>query len=81
MTDQEPLAQWLISTFARTDDLMAEIARPAYRFIGKNEMLEALEIDANDIFLMAQIARRLQLIASNIDARDKSSGLRLIKNG
>ncbi len=78
--DAEPLAQWLNSTFQRTDDLMVELARPAYRFLSKQDVMDGLGIDYSDVLLMAQIATRLQLVASNIDAR-QATGLRIVKNG
>lgn len=80
MTDSEPLPQWINSVFSKTDDLMVEVARPAYRFLGKDDLLEALGIDASDVFTMAQIATRLQLIASNIEARGKQT-LKVVQNG
>lgn len=67
---KQPLAQWLNSLLRETDDLVADINCQAYRFLSKAEMLEALEIDENDLRVMGQIATRLQIIATNIDVRE-----------
>lgn len=67
----QPLAQWLNTVLSETDTLMGDINCAAYRFLSKSEMLEALEIDENDLRVMAHIATRLQLIASNIYSREE----------
>ncbi len=78
--DAEPLAQWLNSTFARTDDLMVELNQPAYRFMSRADVMEGLGISYDDVLLMAQIAARLHLIAGNIDAR-QATGFKVVRNG
>ncbi len=79
--EKQPLAQWLNAVFKESDDLMVEVASPAYRFLSKQDLLEALEISPSDSLTMSHIATRLQIIASNIDVRDEKTKLRVISNG
>lgn len=75
-----PLPQWLNTVFKDTENLLAEVAGPAYRYMSKEDIMEGLGISYDDVLLMAQIGARLQLIASNIDSR-KPPKFRVIKNG
>lgn len=75
----QPLPQWLNILFKETEDLLAEVAGPSYRFMSKEQIMEGLGIDYSDVLLMAQIGARLQLIAANIDSR-KIPELKVVRN-
>lgn len=79
ISDEMPLPQWLSALFKDTEDLLAEVAGPTYRLLSKEEVMEGLGIDYNDVLLMAQIGARLQLIAANIDSR-KPPVLKVVRN-
>lgn len=64
-----PLGMWLNKVFQETEELLGEVAGPAYRFMSKEDVMEGLGISYDDVLLMAQIGARLQLIAANIDSR------------
>lgn len=67
---EQPLAQWLNTTFAYTETLLGTVAGPDYRWSSRQQIMDGLGISYDDVRLMAQIATRLQLVASNIDCRD-----------
>ena len=78
--DTMPLAQWINSVFRETEQLLGTVAGPTYRFLSKEDMMDGLGIDYDDVLTLAQIGTRLQLIAANIDSR-KAPQFKVISNG